>query len=112
MSKRDWRLLIEDMIDSIDRIQTYTRGITAEQFSQNQLIIDAVVRNLETLGEAANHLPPPVRSRYQDIPWQNMIGLRHRVIHEYFGVDASIVWHIVAHEQENLKVKLTSTLRQ
>lgn len=110
MSKRDWRLLIEDMVESIDRIQTYTRGIAAEQFSHNQLIIDAVVRNLEIIGEAANHVPAAVRSRYPDIPWQNIIGLRHRVIHEYFGVDLSIVWHIVAYELEDLKVKLASTL--
>ncbi len=68
MSKRDWRLLLEDILESIDRIQDYTRNITAETFSSNQLIIDAVVRNLEIIGEAANHVPEEIQVRYNNIP--------------------------------------------
>lgn len=110
MSKRNWRLLLEDILESIRKIQDYTQDTSAEQFSSNQMIIDAVVRNLEIIGEAANHIPEEIREQFPDIPWHNIIGLRHRVIHEYFGVDTTILWHIVRHELEGLKAKLASAL--
>lgn len=111
MSKREWSLLVEDIIESIVRIQQYTHGVSADGFFTNQMTIDAVVRNLEIIGEAANHIPEEIRERFPNIPWQNIIGLRHRVIHEYFGVDTKIIWYIVEHELEELRTNLFETLK-
>jgi uncharacterized protein with HEPN domain len=110
MSKRDWKRLVEDMLESIERIQQYTRGISGQEFAKNQMVVDAVVRNLEIIGEAANHLPAEIIDRFPEIPWYNIIGLRNRVIHEYFGVDTRIIWHIVEVELSDVKAKLEKLL--
>ncbi len=78
MSKRDWKRLVEDMLESIERIQQYTRDISGQEFAKNQIVVDAVVRNLEIIGKAANHLPAEMIGRFPRIPWNNIIGLRNR----------------------------------
>lgn len=110
MSKRDWKLLEEDMLESMNRIESYTHSITSDEFFRSQLIIDAVVRNLEIIGEAAKHVPEQVMQQFPQIPWHNIIGLRNRVIHEYFGVDTMIIWHIVQNELKELKAKLEAAV--
>lgn len=87
---------LEDIVEAFEKIQRYCNNLTAEQFIHNSLIVDAVLRNLEVIGEAANNLSPEIRKQNPDIPWSQMIGLRNIVIHEYFGVDLGIIWHIVS----------------
>lgn len=94
MSRRTPLLLIEDMIDSATRILEYTDGMTREQFAADSRTVDAVIRNFTVLGEAANRLPDEFRSQYPDFDWYRIVGLRNRVVHEYFGIDIAIVWEI------------------
>jgi len=96
---RDWRLRIEDILESIAKINDYATGHTVETFGQNSLVIDAVVRNLEIIGEAATHLPEEIQRRHTEIPWQEMKGMRNLLAHEYFGVSTPIVWTTI---QNNL----------
>jgi len=96
---RDWRLRIEDILESIAKINDYATGHTEETFDQNSLVIDAVVRNLEIIGEAATHLPEEIQRRHTEIPWQEMKGMRNLLAHEYFGVSTPIVWSTI---QSNL----------
>ena len=110
MSKRDWKILFEDIIESISKIEDYTRGLTFEDFSQSTLIIDAVVRNIEIIGEASKNIPPETQNNFQDVPWQKIKGIRNRIVHEYFSVDVSIIWFIVQNELEPLKNTLTKHL--
>ncbi len=98
MSKRSALLLVQDMLDSIQKIRRYTYGLSQETFQENDLVVDAVVRNLEVIGEAARQIPEAVRERYPAIPWRRVIGLRHVVVHAYFDVDLEIVWKIVAEQ--------------
>jgi uncharacterized protein with HEPN domain len=70
-----------------------------ERFAGDDLLLDAVVRNLEIIGEAARHIPETVRRRYPEVPWKRVVGLRNIVVHEYFAVDVEIVWTII---RENL----------
>lgn len=86
---------MKDILESINRIDTYTTGVDYDSFLNNQMLIDAVIRNLEIIGEAARNIPDEVRNKYTDIPWRNMIGLRNILIHQYFGVDESIVWEVI-----------------
>jgi uncharacterized protein with HEPN domain len=82
-------------LQAITKIERFTHGLTYENFEQNELVVDAVLRNLEIIGEAASNISDDVRLNYPNIPWKRMVGLRNIVIHAYFNVDLNIVWQII-----------------
>jgi uncharacterized protein with HEPN domain len=83
------------MIEAGKKIKSYTHGIRFEQFVADAKTCDAVVRNFEIIGEAANALPDSFTTAHPEIHWRRVVGLRNRLIHGYFGVDYSIVWNII-----------------
>jgi hypothetical protein len=95
MFKRDINLYIEDIKDSIAKIEKYTNGLTADEFAADQKTIDAVVRNLSIIGEAVNNIPKDIKEQYAEMPWGAVIGMRNKIIHEYFGVDEDILWKTI-----------------
>ena len=111
MSKRNWRLFINDILECIEKIEKYISNISYDDFVKDNKTKDAVVRNLEIIGEAANQIPLNIRKRYKDIPWVQIIGLRHRLIHGYFVVDYDIVWNIIKKELPDLKIKIKEILK-
>jgi uncharacterized protein with HEPN domain len=112
MSKRDWALFLQDMLESIGNIAQYTRGMSFQDFLKDSRTRDAVVRNLEILGEAARRIPPDIQERYAEIPWAQIVGLRNRLIHGYFLVDYGIVWEIVQNELPPLRRRLEQIARE
>lgn len=86
---------LNDMIESINDIKDFTTGITLEEFARDRKTVNAVVRSLEIIGEAANKIPSDILKNYPEIPWPEIIGMRNRLIHEYFGVDLDIVWQTI-----------------
>jgi uncharacterized protein with HEPN domain len=94
MSKREPNLLVEDIIDSAQKILLYTSGLSFEAFVADSKTIDAVVRNFEIIGEAANRLPKEFKHKNNTIDWARLRGFRNRIVHHYFGIDYSIVWQI------------------
>lgn len=98
MSKRPVRLLLDDICEAAQKATRYTAGMSFETFSQDEKTIDAVVRNLEIIGEAANRLGEEFRDAHREIEWYKVVGLRNRIVHEYFGVDLEIVWQILHHD--------------
>jgi len=94
MPKRSTHLLLLDIIESGERILEYTNGMTFEQFQADRKTIDAVVRNFEIVGEATNRLDEEFRDQHSDIDWHSIRGFRNRIVHDYFGIDYSIVWQI------------------
>lgn len=95
MRNRPYKLFLEDIIGSIEKIDKYIKEMSFDDFQDNSLTIDAVIRNLEIIGEATKNIPPDIRSGYPDIPWGRMMGLRNIVSHKYFSIDLSIIWQIV-----------------
>lgn len=95
MSKRDIKLLLDDILLSIAKIERYVARLSREQFLNDEKTIDAVIRNLEIIGEATRQLPDDFTAEQSDIPWSQMAGLRNRIVHEYFGLDLDIIWEIV-----------------
>ena len=106
MPPRDWRLRVDDILDAIHKIDVYTRSMTLEDFAQDSRTIDAVVRNLEIIGEASRHLDEPVLRAAPEIPWDKIRGLRNVVAHEYFGVDVGIIWQTARHDLPPLEAPL------
>lgn len=95
MMKRSYRMFLEDILGSIDKIGKYVRRLDYEDFIQDDKTLDAVIRNLEIIGEASKKIPIGIRNKHSEIPWKRMAGLRNIITHEYFGIDFKIVWQIV-----------------
>lgn len=94
MSKRLPELLIRDILESAAKILAYTEQFSYEEFIADSKTVDAVIRNFEIIGEAANRLPDDYKLSHPHIDWHKIRGFRNRIVHDYFGIDYSIVWHI------------------
>lgn len=107
MSDRNDTELLADIQEAILRIQDYIRGYEYDDFVQDTKTQDAVIRNLEVIGEAAKGVSDGLRGRLAQVPWRSMAGLRDRLIHDYFGVNLDIVWEVVAHELPGVAAQLS-----
>jgi uncharacterized protein with HEPN domain len=92
---RDSKVYLEDILEASRKITAYTVGLSKAAFLADEKTIDAVVPNLEVIGEAAKNLPDDLRSQHSAVEWRKIAGLRDILIYEYFGLDAEIVWDIV-----------------
>ena len=95
---RDIRLYLDDIVEAIDRILDYVGKMNFAQFAADQKTIDAVVRNLEIIGEAARNLPEETRISSREMEWRKIVGLRNVLIHQYFGINNPIVWDVVQNQ--------------
>ena len=93
---RDARLYLEDIVEACQKVLEYTAGFDERSFLADGKTIDATIRNLEVIGEAAKRVPADVRDAISGVSWNRISGLRDVLIHDYFGVDRQIVWDIVA----------------
>lgn len=103
MSLRDEKLYIDDILDSINKIENYIQDIDYEDFICDMKSIDAVIRNLEIIGEATKNISETFKNRYPDVNWKDPMRMRDRLIHAYFGVDLGIVWETVKFRIPELK---------
>ncbi len=110
MPPREWQLRVEDILEAIARIERYVAGLTFEQFQADQKTVDAVVRNLEIIGEAVRHLSTDQESLPAGVPWVDIAGMRNILIHEYFGVDLSIIWQTITADLASLRGHLDRLL--
>ena len=106
---KDERLYLSNIQECIERIEEYTKG-GKEEFMQTKMIQDAVIRNFEIIGEATKRLSPELRSKYSDVPWQQMAGLRDVLIHDYLKVNLNLVWQIIEQNLSDLKRQVTAIL--
>lgn len=103
---RDWQLFLVDMADACNKIGAYRRVIDRNDFDRREMAFDAIVRNVEILGEAAGKLPIEAREQAKEIPWDAIIGMRHRIAHAYFGIDNDILWDVVENEVPLLAIAI------
>jgi len=95
MNEKRIKLALEDIILFISKIERYSKNLNKEKFEKSEMVIDAVLRNLELIGEASKKLPNDFKKKYPNIPWKSIIGLRNIVIHTYADVDLDIIWDII-----------------
>jgi uncharacterized protein with HEPN domain len=107
---RDYTDYITDILNSIDEINEFTADMDYEIFSLDKKTINAVIRSLEVMGEAAVKIPQDIRERFAEIPWKRMAGMRNKLIHEYFGVDIELVWEVCKNEVPPLRPLLERML--
>ena len=109
---RDYRDYLQDIRDAITETEEFTSGMSFETFTRDRKTINAVVRSLEVLGEAAKRIPDNLRAQSPDVPWKLMAGMRDKLIHEYFGVDLSMVWMVIKDELPPLLPAIERLLKE
>lgn len=92
---RNWLFYLEDIVESSSKIRRYTEGLTFAQFRSQDIVVDAVVRNLEIIGEAAKHLPEEAKGLTPTVEWSKAAGFRDVIAHGYFGLDLHVIWDVV-----------------
>jgi uncharacterized protein with HEPN domain len=107
---REVDLWLEDILESGRLVSGWTRGLGPAEFRADRRTVDAVLRNLEVIGEAVKHVPEELRNREPSVPWRRIAGLRDVLAHAYFAVDLDLIWDVVANHLEPL-LEAASRLR-
>ena len=106
MSEKDPFIFIEHMLESVADIESFMKGISKQSLSNNKEKLNAVVRSIEIIGEAAKSVPTSFKKKYPEILWKEIIGTRDVLIHHYFGIDVNILWNIATKDLPILKKQL------
>lgn len=112
MSKRDHSIFLKDILDSADKILRYVSGKSYGEFIEDEMLIDAVVRNLEIIGEASKNIPANMRRKYGEVEWKKIAGLRDILIHKYSAIDYEILWDIIENKIPELRNEICSILEK
>jgi uncharacterized protein with HEPN domain len=112
MKSRDLRDYLQDIQDAINDIENFTANLTYEQFIQDRKTLNAVVRSIEIIGEAAKQLPEPLKAKNNELPWKEIVGMRDKLIHAYFGMDTEIIWQTVKENIPPLKRTIHKILKE
>ena len=103
---------MQDSIDSIRDIESFSKGMTFEEFKADRKTINAVVRSVEVIGEASKKIPESVTARYPGVPWKRVAGMRDKLIHEYFGIDLEILWKVAKEDIKGIRPHIRRILRE
>ncbi len=108
--KRRFDLYLKDILESISRIKEYVGLMDFEEFSKNKIKVDAVMRNMEIIGEAATQLPEDIKEKYKDTPWREIQDFRIVVAHRYWKINKERIWDIIENKLDTLRQQVEETL--
>lgn len=112
MRSKNPKIFIEDILESIERIEEYTANKTLEEFLSDHEKQDAIIKRLEVIGEAVKNIPADIKKKYPKIPWGDMAGMRDVLIHEYFGINIKRVWDTAKNDVPKLKKQIIEILEK
>ncbi len=107
MHKED-QVYIEHILDCIEKIIRFSEGVTYAEFSENELLQDGIIRNIEVIGEASKKVSQNLKQVYFHIPWKEMAGMRDKLIHDYFGIDLDVIWKTIQLDIPDLYIQIKS----
>ncbi|MDK9721486.1 MAG: DUF86 domain-containing protein [Rhodospirillales bacterium] len=110
MTIKDWRVSLADIVEALERIHRYVKGLDRDAFCEDERTQDAVARNLEIMGEAVRHLPQEITHRYADIPWSKLAEMRNILVHEYHSVASELLWRTLLGDILPLEARLRAVL--
>jgi uncharacterized protein with HEPN domain len=111
MKRRDYRDYLQDILDAVNDIENFVGNMSYEDFSKDRKTLNAVVRSIEIIGEAAKNIPDALKAKYKELPWKQMTGMRDKLIHAYFGVDVETLWKAVKENIPPLKKAIQKMLK-
>jgi uncharacterized protein with HEPN domain len=113
MKKKDrtYRLFLEDMLLSMNRVTEYINGLSFIEFKHDYKTVDAVIRNFEVIGEASKNMPKEIKDKYPMVPWEEMYLMRNKISHEYFGIDYEILWDVASNYLPENKSQIEEILK-
>jgi len=110
--KRNHRLFVKDILDSIEKIEEFIGNMDFKKFIEDDKTRSAVVRKLEIIGEATKNIPKMIRQKYKELPWSDMAGMRDKIAHFYFGIDYEIVWKVIKERLPEIKPVIQKILKE
>ena len=110
--KRPVSLLLFDIIESIEKIEKYSRNMTFDQLMEDELTRDAIIRNIQIIGEASKHIPETVVTTHPEVDWKGIAGVRDIVTHRYFRVDWHLLWTSIREELPPLKSQIRHLMNE
>ena len=109
--KKDPTFYLDHIMEAINKINKYSKGMDSHEFLKNTLVQDATVRNIEIIGEAVKNLPHDFKKKNKDIPWKDIAGMRDRIAHFYFGIDYRLVWDTIKKDIPELKKRIQALIK-
>lgn len=109
---RNYKLYLKDILEAMTAIEKFVEGMEFDEFKQDDKSSSAVVRKFEVIGEATKNIPESLRTKYSDVPWKEMAGMRDKLIQFYFGIDFNLVWQAIKHRIPTLKQEISKILEE
>jgi len=110
MKPRDDRLYLQHILEAISKIEEYLSGVNTPSFQESEMVQDAVIRQIQVIGEAAKRVSPELADSHPNVPWRDMAGMRDKLVHDYFGVDVNMVWVTAKEDLPELQREISAIL--